>query len=165
MRLWDPAIGAAQQTLKGHTGWVWGVVFSPDSKRLASASCDQTVQVWDATTGIVQQILKGHSGYVLAVAFSPDGKQLASFSYDRTVRLWDTSIGTALQTIEVEVDLFALSFSMDRSRLQSHGWAMQIYPSTPSNILTQISPISKVFMKDTWIAKEEGGLIMLPADC
>jgi WD40 repeat protein len=62
-------------------------MFSLDSKRLASALCDKTVQVWDVTTGIVQQTLKGHSGYVLAVAFSPDRKQLASSSYNGTVRL------------------------------------------------------------------------------
>ncbi len=38
-----------QQTLKGHTLLVCSVAFSPDGKRLAGGSNDQTVKVWDAS--------------------------------------------------------------------------------------------------------------------
>ena len=54
------------------------MAFSPDGKRLASASGDGTVKVWDAATGQETLTLKGHTGVVSSVAFSPDGKRLAS---------------------------------------------------------------------------------------
>src|SRR5438105_6151338 len=38
-------------TYHGHTDYVSGVAWSPDGKRIASASGDHTVQVWDATDG------------------------------------------------------------------------------------------------------------------
>jgi len=73
-------------TLKVHTG---RVAFSPDGKRLASASNNQMVKVWDAVTGHQTLALKGHSSAVTSVVFSPDGKRLASASEDQTVKLWD----------------------------------------------------------------------------
>ena len=88
VRLWDPATGAALQTLtKTSAAAVFAVAYSPDGKQLASGSDNGTVRLWDPTTGAaLQTFTHNTSEGVLAVAYSPDGKQLASGGRYGTVR-------------------------------------------------------------------------------
>jgi WD40 repeat protein len=81
------------KNLVGHTGRVSSVAFSPDGKRIVTASHDHTARVWDAETGCVKLALKGHTGIVRSVAFSPDGKCIVPGSEDRTARVWDVETG------------------------------------------------------------------------
>jgi WD40 repeat protein len=100
-----------------------GVAFSPDGRRLASASGDKTVKVWDLATRQTILICDKHTDTVFSVAFSADGRLLASGSRDSTVRVWDTSTGpkgeapTPLHTLRGIVDARCVAFSPDGRRL------------------------------------------------
>ncbi|UUM20818.1 NACHT domain-containing protein [Mycoavidus sp. SF9855] len=80
-------------TLRGHTGAVYSVAYSPSGDQIASGSEDRTVRVWDAETGALAHTLQGHTGSVNSVAYSPSGVQIASGSNDNTVRVWDAETG------------------------------------------------------------------------
>ncbi|KAF6528541.1 hypothetical protein HZS61_008843 [Fusarium oxysporum f. sp. conglutinans] len=79
--------------VKGHSREVNSVVFSHDSKKVASASNDKTIRIWNAETGECERELKGHSREVNSVVFSHDSKKVASGSYDKTIRIWNAETG------------------------------------------------------------------------
>jgi hypothetical protein len=114
------APAALTRVLKGHTGPVNGVAFSPDGSRLATTSEDGTVRVWDPATGHPTITLEGHTGGVWGVAFSPDGRQLATASEDGTVRLWDPATGHPTTTLKGHTGgVWGVAFSPDGRQLAS----------------------------------------------
>ena len=48
VQVWEVLTGRHIYIYSGHTDAVFGVSWSPDGCRIASASLDRTVQVWDA---------------------------------------------------------------------------------------------------------------------
>ncbi len=92
------SVGTTLYTYRGHSAGVNAVVWSPDGKRIASGSQDQTVQVWDAPDGSHVYIYRGHSSFVNAVAWSSDGQRIASGSNDKTVQVWDAADGSHIYT-------------------------------------------------------------------
>jgi WD40 repeat protein len=87
------------RTLKGHSGWVTGVAFSPNGLRLASSSWDQTVKLWDVATGQGLGNIAGEIKGVEALAFSDDGHWLAAETYTNSVALWDVTTGREIRTL------------------------------------------------------------------
>ena len=107
-------------TLKGHSGEVRSVAFSPDSLLLVSASRDATIKLWETPSRRGLATLRGHSSYVFYVAFSPDGSLLASTSDDQTIKLWEMPGGRELATLTGHSDdVFSAAFSPNGSLLAS----------------------------------------------
>jgi WD40 repeat protein len=74
---------------QGHSSTVNALAWSFDSKRIASASNDKTVQVWNSADGSNAYIYRGHTNIVETVGWSPNDAELASGSWDGTVQVWD----------------------------------------------------------------------------
>jgi WD40 repeat protein/tRNA A-37 threonylcarbamoyl transferase component Bud32 len=94
--VWDSVTGQIVLGLSGHSRPVTAIAFSPDGKRLVTASRDGTARVWDALTGAEKLAFRGHAGAVTSAAFSPDGTRVVSTGVDRAVRVWDAKTGQEL---------------------------------------------------------------------
>ncbi|MEQ1695117.1 MAG: TIR domain-containing protein [Hyphomicrobiaceae bacterium] len=92
-RLLDAETGTTHAYLIGHTSYIRGLVFSPDSTIAATASYDRSVRLWDAHTGALRQVLNGHTDQVHQLAFSRDGCRLVSVGDDKTARIWRLAAG------------------------------------------------------------------------
>ena len=93
VELWDAITGKLSQTLKGHSGRVNTVTFSPTGSKLVSGSADKSIRLWDTATGRCCQIINGHLDNVETVKFLASGHQIVSGSFDQTVQIWNTENG------------------------------------------------------------------------
>ncbi len=79
--------------LRGHTGSVLDVAYSPDGGKIVTASTDHTARLWDAQTGRPLGPSLCHEDDVHTAGFSPDGTRVVTASEDQTARLWDAATG------------------------------------------------------------------------
>jgi WD40 repeat protein len=84
------------------------IVFSPDSKTIASAALDGTVRLWNVDTGQETANLATHSGSVVSIQFSSDSRALAAIVDSHSPSPQDPSMQT--------VRIFVWSGRRDKSR-------------------------------------------------
>ncbi|MBL7808053.1 MAG: caspase family protein, partial [Saprospiraceae bacterium] len=89
------------QFLKGHTGPVQAVAFSPVSPLMLTGSNDNTAKLWDLNLKAVQTFT-GHTDAVFHVSISTDGKFVLTASGDGTAKLWNPETGKCLHTFQVD---------------------------------------------------------------
>lgn len=103
----------------GHRHIVTGVQFSPDSRMIASAGVDSSIQVWQTDGRLVKKILLP-SG-VTGLEWSMDNR-LVTASYDGIVRVWQAGAGTLLQELKGhQGTVWTVAVSRDGKQIASGG--------------------------------------------
>jgi WD40 repeat protein len=98
--VFDVADGSLQLFLpQAHDDVVYSARFSPDGKRIASASADKYIRTFDVASSQQHRRLEGHTNYVLGLAWKGDGSTLVSASADNTIKVWNPETGDQERTI------------------------------------------------------------------
>lgn len=106
---------ANARALEANPQWPSAMIFSPDSKLLATTGdgpASGIISLWDARTGELLRTIKGHGRYNLL--FSPNGKLLASVNYQR-ICLLNTESGVENVSFKTDRGFSIIAFSPDGS--------------------------------------------------
>lgn len=90
VQVFDAETGDEEYRLEGHSGRVYGVAFSPDSRYLATASIDPIGYIFDLTTGERVRSFTSPFGQLTTLAFAPDESEIAVGQRYDSILLWPT---------------------------------------------------------------------------
>jgi len=102
LSIWDVRQGTLVRTFEGHTGYIWGIEWSPKQDILVSAGADGTVRWWNLEQGVNLATVQAHDAWARAVRISPDGKTVASCGEDGVIQLWDMHSHQHLATLRAD---------------------------------------------------------------
>ncbi|QDU49628.1 serine/threonine-protein kinase [Gimesia panareensis] len=120
LQIWNVETGAEQSHLTGHTGKVRDLDWSPDGRRIVTASRDKSIRTWNVETGESLLTIAAHNASVNCVDWSTDGSRLVSGSDDKTIGVWDANTGKSLVTVQgISTEVQCVHFSPDDQRIAS----------------------------------------------
>jgi WD40 repeat protein len=102
--------------LEGHKGWVDALAFTPDSKKLFSASTDNSIIYWDLIAG-TNTTFVNYDSKINSICVSPDGKFLAGGSVNGKVIVWNLASNKSTVLYESDNSIQVLKYNRTGSRI------------------------------------------------
>jgi WD40 repeat protein len=132
--------------------------WSPDGKKIATGSQNNTAHIWDSSTGKLLFTLnedssthRGRQSPVLVV-WSPDGTQVASKSHDTMIRIWDPVTAQCKLTLTRDDIMSENNDYWEDISLDS--WGNEYYPDYMASTITWSPDASQIvccgFDDDYW---------------
>jgi WD40 repeat protein/tetratricopeptide (TPR) repeat protein/tRNA A-37 threonylcarbamoyl transferase component Bud32 len=167
--LWDAGTGDSVGVPLNHRGPVRYAEFSPDGRRVATASWDWTARIWDTATGAALTPPLGHNAEVNECRFSADGERVLTCSNDGTARVWRSATGEPLTPPLRHVGkVTSARFSADGRRVFTRGdvagayearvWDLAVAEQSADQLLTSAQDLASQRLDIT------GTLVPLDAD-
>ena len=105
---YNPQTGKKIYEFIGHTGDMWGIASSPDSRFLVSGSSDQTVKLWEIDSGrLLLTIFQGTDNEW--VTWKPEGYYTSSLNGDKYVG-WHINRGDNKSALYYPASRFSKQF-------------------------------------------------------
>lgn len=118
--IYDSVTGELKHTLKGHDSSVSSIAFSPDGRRLASASGDSSVFLWDTETGQKIKEFTDEKQTIYQLVFNFDASLLATTNNKNLIDLWDVNTGEHIRTLSRDIKgIRGIAFNPDFRSLYS----------------------------------------------
>uniref|UniRef100_A0A182RA19 Uncharacterized protein n=1 Tax=Anopheles funestus TaxID=62324 RepID=A0A182RA19_ANOFN len=99
-----------QNTLKGHSNTVTGVVFRLNSYELFSCSADRTVKVWSLDEMVYIETLYGHQSQISGIDALTLERIVTSGGMDQSLRIWKVAEESQLVFNSIAEDFSAVKF-------------------------------------------------------
>lgn len=112
--VWDTATGEPITELQGHTHFVNDARFSPDGRRVVTASDDGTTRIWMVDTGACVVTIGPFDDEVYTARFGPYGSLVLTTSENGHANIYDAGTGSRLSTLPARCAWWA-EFSYDGS--------------------------------------------------
>ena len=116
IKIFDVKTKKLDTTLTGHIATIKSVEFSPDGRKIVTASADKTAKIWDVKTSNIIADLKSHTSSVKFACFSPDGDKIITVSSDSIARIWDAFSGKLVASLS-GVNYKFVRFSPDSTKI------------------------------------------------
>ncbi|RYE30054.1 MAG: hypothetical protein EOP48_32225, partial [Sphingobacteriales bacterium] len=100
---------------------VFDISISPDSKYLALACSDQTIQIVDIDSGENISTFEGHYDEIYSLCYSLDGKQLYSAGADNLIKIWDIESEQEINNLIHQDEIYSLATSPNGDYFASAG--------------------------------------------
>jgi WD40 repeat protein len=163
IRVWNAATGRKVGLAGTHNSEVTKVVFSTDSRYLASMGHDDTVKLWDASRlGQAQDPRTFQAqcgGYADSIAFSPDSSRLAITTDDDTAKIHDlTATDRSIRCFQRGHRPLAVAFSPDGRWLASGGvdCAVKVWDAQTGKLLHTFKSHLGMVVRLKFLQRPEG---------